>query len=148
MTDYELLNKQLISLVDGVSYDVSKLANASALLYETMENVSWVGFYILKENELVLGPFQGKIACSIIPLNKGVCGTSAGKNETILVKNVHEFPGHIACDSGSNSEIVIPINVNNKLYGVLDIDSYELARFNEVDQIGLESFVKTLERYL
>lgn len=148
MTDYELLNKQLISLIDGVSFDVSKLANASALLYESMENVSWVGFYILKENELVLGPFQGKIACSVIPLNKGVCGTSAGKNETILVKNVHEFPGHIACDSGSNSEIVIPINVNNKLYGVLDIDSYELARFNEADQIGLESFVKTLERYL
>ncbi len=148
MLDYQLLNKQLKSLSLGVENNISILSNCSALLMQEMDDVSWVGFYLFDNNNLLLGPFQGRIACTLIPLNKGVCGTSAYKNEIILVKNVHEFPGHIACDSRSNSEIVLPINVNGKLFGVLDIDSTSLNRFNENDKQGLSLIVKTLEEVL
>lgn len=142
MEDYKLLAKQLNSLLQGVDKEISKLANASAFLYNSLEDVSWVGFYLLDKDYLYLGPFQGKVACTSIPVGKGVCGTAIVKKETILVKNVHEFPGHIACDSESNSEIVIPIYKNKDLYMVLDIDSKSLNRFNESDKDGLEEIAK------
>ena len=145
MTDYTLLCEQLESLVEGVPHKIANLANASALLFETLDSVNWAGFYLLEDNKLILGPFQGKTACIEIPVGRGVCGTAALKRETQLVKNVHEFEGHIACDSASNSEIVIPIFQNGKVVGVLDIDSPELERFDENDRLGLERFVKILE---
>ena len=144
MEDYKLLAKQLNSLLQGVDKEISKLANASAFLYNSLDDVSWVGFYLLDKNYLYLGPFQGKVACTSIPVGKGVCGTAVEKKETILVKNVHEFPGHIACDSESNSEIVIPIYKNKDLYMVLDIDSKSLNRFNESDKDGLEEIAKMI----
>ena len=144
MEDYKLLAKQLNSLLQGVDKEISKLANASAFLYNSLDDVSWVGFYLLDKDYLYLGPFQGKVACTSIPVGKGVCGTAVAKKETILVKNVHEFPGHIACDSESNSEIVIPIYKNKDLYMVLDIDSKSLNRFNESDKDGLEEIAKII----
>lgn len=144
MEDYKLLVKQLNSLLQGVDKEISKLANASAFLYNSLDDVSWVGFYFLDKNYLYLGPFQGKVACTSIPVGKGVCGTAIVKKETILVKNVHEFPGHIACDSESNSEIVIPIYKDKDLYMVLDIDSKSLNRFNESDKDGLEEISKII----
>lgn len=144
MEDYKLLAKQLNSLLQGVDKEISKLANASAFLYNSLDDVSWVGFYLLDKDHLYLGPFQGKVACTSIPVGKGVCGTAVEKKETILVKNVHEFPGHIACDSESNSEIVIPIYKNKDLYMVLDIDSKSLNRFNESDKDGLEEIAKII----
>lgn len=144
MEDYKLLAKQLNSLLQGVDKEISKLANASAFLYNSLDDVSWVGFYLLDKDYLYLGPFQGKVACTVIPVGKGVCGTAIVKKETILVKNVHEFPGHIACDSESNSEIVIPIYKNKDLYMVLDIDSKSLNRFNESDKDGLEEIAKII----
>ena len=144
MKDYKLLAKQLNSLLQGVDKEISKLANASAFLYNFLDDVSWVGFYFLDKDYLYLGPFQGKVACTSIPVGKGVCGTALVKKETILVKNVHEFPGHIACDSESNSEIVIPIYKNKDLYMVLDIDSKSLNRFNESDKDGLEEISKII----
>ena len=144
MKDYKLLAKQLNSLLQGVDKEISKLANASAFLYNSLDEVSWVGFYFLDKDYLYLGPFQGKVACTSIPVGKGVCGTALVKKETILVKNVHEFPGHIACDSESNSEIVIPIYKNKDLYMVLDIDSKSLNRFNESDKDGLEEISKII----
>ena len=145
MTDYSLLCKKLESLVEGVPHKIANLANASALLFETLDSVNWAGFYLLENNKLILGPFQGKTACIEIPIGRGVCGTAALKRETQLVKNVHEFEGHIACDSASNSEIVIPIFQSGKVVGVLDIDSPEIERFDENDRLGLERFVKILE---
>jgi len=144
ITDYRLLSKQLNTLLEGVEKEISKLANASAFLYNSLDDVSWVGFYLLDKDYLYLGPFQGKVACTVIPVGKGVCGTAVAKKETILVKNVHEFPGHIACDSESNSEIVIPIYKNKDLYMVLDIDSKSLNRFNESDKDGLEEIAKII----
>ena len=144
MEDYKLLAKQLNSLLQGVDKEISKLANASAFLFNSLDDVSWVGFYLLDKDYLYLGPFQGKVACTSIPVGKGVCGTAVAKKETILVKNVHEFPGHIACDSESNSEIVIPIYKNKDLYMVLDIDSKSLNRFNESDKDGLEEIAKII----
>lgn len=144
MEDYKLLVKQLNSLLQGVDKEISKLANASAFLYNSLDDVSWVGFYFLDKDYLYLGPFQGKVACTSIPVGKGVCGTALVKKETILVKNVHEFPGHIACDSESNSEIVIPIYKDKDLYMVLDIDSKSLNRFNESDKDGLEEISKII----
>ena len=144
MENYDLLAKQLDSLLKGVDKEISKLANASAFLFISLEDVSWVGFYLLDNNYLYLGPFQGKVACTVIPVGKGVCGTAVANKETILVKNVHEFPGHIACDSESNSEIVIPIYKNKDLYMVLDIDSKSLNRFSELDKIGLEKITKVI----
>ncbi|MCQ3035026.1 MAG: GAF domain-containing protein [Bacilli bacterium] len=143
--NYSLLNKQLDVLTKTTTNNISILANVSALLFHELSDVSWVGFYLYVNNHLELGPFQGKVACTVIPFGKGVCGTSIEKNETILVPNVHEFPGHIACDSESNSEIVIPIHLKGNLYGVLDIDSTSLNRFTNEDKVGLELLVKTLK---
>lgn len=143
--DYKTLNSQLKSLTDGVDNRVTNLANAAALLYNSLPDINWAGFYLLENGTLVLGPFQGKPACVKIPLGRGVCGTAAQENKTLCVDNVHNFEGHIACDSASNSEIVIPINCGGILIGVLDIDSPVFSRFTEEDKNGLEEFVKILE---
>ena len=145
MTDYKLLKNQLISLAEEEANYLPLLSNASALIFEGLTDLNWVGFYLMNKDSLLLGPFQGKVACIRIPLGKGVCGTAAAKNETILVDNVHEFPGHIACDGASNSEIVIPIHYNGEVAGVLDIDSPKFSRFSETDRLGLEGFVRALE---
>ncbi len=144
----ELMNQQLSFLIEDTDYEISILSNAAALLNESMNDVSWVGFYLYQNNELFLGPFQGKVACTRLPLGKGVCGSSAADKKTYLVPNVHEFPGHIACDSASNSEIVIPILLDDQLYGVLDIDSASFDRFTKEDQQSLEEFVKILAKRL
>ncbi len=145
--NYEQLNRTLESLTDGVPYIISNLANASALIFDSLEGLNWAGFYISRENgDLYLGPFQGKTACIEIPLGKGVCGTAASLMKTVVVPNVHEFEGHIACDSASNSEIVIPVMVRGKVFGVLDIDSVVFDRFKDEDRAGLEEFVGILEK--
>lgn len=148
MTNYSLMNKQLLSLTQGVEDGISNLANASALLFHTLEGLNWAGFYLYKNGVLLLGPFQGKTACTKIPMGKGVCGTAAERGETIVVPDVHAFPGHIACDGDSNSEIVIPLYLRGSLYGVLDIDSPLLDRFSKADREGLELFARTLEAVL
>ena len=145
MTDYRTMLAQLEALVRDVPHPVSNYANASALLFETLEDVNWAGFYFLEGDTLVLGPFQGKTACIEIPLGRGVCGTAAAKDETELVYDVHDFPGHIACDSASNSEIVVPLRAGGAVYGVLDIDSPLIGRFTEEDRTGLEAFARLLE---
>ena len=134
---YDLLLKQIESVVDKDIPLVSNLANISALLF-TMENINWAGFYLLDKDKLVLGPFQGEVACTIIPLGKGVCGISAERRETIVVDNVHEFKGHIACSTKSKSEIVVPIIKDNKLIGVIDIDAPIYSRFSKVEKDFLE----------
>lgn len=144
-TDYELMLLQMKSLMEDVEYDITNLANASALIYESMKGLNWAGFYLYRNDELVLGPFQGKTACTRIPMGKGVCGTAALSGQIQVVPDVHQFPGHIACDSASNSEIVIPMYREGKLYGVLDIDSPEFDRFQEADRAGLERLVRLLE---
>lgn len=143
-----MLNKKLEALIEGVPHLISNLANASALLYEELPDLNWAGFYLLEGEKLVLGPFQGKTACIEIPLGRGVCGTAAQQDKTQLVPNVHEFPGHIACDGASNSEIVVPIHLNGRFFGVLDIDSPQFSRFSEEDREGLEAFVRVLEKEL
>ena len=148
MTDYSLMNKQLEALLSDESWFIPALSNASALLMESMEDLNWAGFYLVKDGELVLGPFQGKVACIHIAQGKGVCGTAFAEDRLQLVKNVHEFPGHIACDSASNSEIVIPIHKKGEIVAVLDIDSPSLNRFDETDAAGLSEFVKVLEETL
>ena len=145
MTDYSLLSEQLRALTQGVPHFVANLANASALLWHSMEDLNWAGFYLMEDGRLVLGPFQGKTACIEIPVGKGVCGTAAAQRATQLVPDVHAFPGHIACDCASNSEIVVPIFKNGEVVAVLDIDSPSLGRFDEADKAGLEAFVKVLE---
>lgn len=146
MTDYKLLTEQLRSLAEDEPYFIPVLSNASALIYEELEDLNWAGFYLMNKGSLLLGPFQGKTACIRIALGKGVCGTAAQENETVVVKNVHEFPGHIACDCASNSEIVVPIHDSDgKVIGVLDIDSPSLGRFTDEDKKGLEMFVSVLE---
>ena len=145
-TDYRLINEQLSSIISGVPYTMTNLANASALLFEKLEGISWAGFYTMKDGKLVLGPFQGKVACTIIAIGKGVCGTVAKKDRTLVVPDVDKFPGHIACDSASRSEIVVPIHRNGELFGVLDIDSHLLNRFDDNDRKGLEEFVSILEK--
>ena len=145
MTDYKLLAAQIKSLAEDEPNYIPVMSNASALIYENMEDLNWAGFYIMNKGSLMLGPFQGKVACIRIELGKGVCGTAAATNETQLVKDVHQFPRHIACDSASNSEIVVPIHCDGKVVAVLDIDSPSLNRFDESDKEGLELFVKTLE---
>ena len=142
---YRLLKTQLTALIDGVPHLTANLANASALLNSALKEINWAGFYFLEGDILVLGPFQGNPACVEIKSGNGVCGTAVAKDEIQLVKNVHEFPGHIACDSASNSEIVIPIHANGKVIGVLDIDSPVLARFDEEDRDGLAEIVNVLE---
>ena len=148
MTDYTNLNEQLRWLTKNVPHRVANLANAAALLYHTLPELNWAGFYMLEGDTLILGPFQGKTACIEIPLGKGVCGTAAAKNETLCVPDVHLFPGHIACDCASNSEIVIPLRKDGKVIGVLDIDSPQYRRFTEADQAGLEAFAASLEEVL
>ncbi|HLO12477.1 GAF domain-containing protein [Neobacillus drentensis] len=147
--NYELVKKQLQALLHDEKNQVANLSNASALLNQFLDRVNWVGFYLLDTNdELVLGPFQGLPACIRIPLGKGVCGTAALKKETLLVENVNQFPGHIACDAASQSEIVVPLLKGEQLIGVLDIDSPELNRFDKLDQQKLEEFVEILVTYL
>lgn len=146
--DYETLKKEIKALIDGVPYEIANLANVSAALWQAMENINWVGFYLMNGEKLVLGPFQGKPACIEIPRGRGVCGTAAQEKRTVLVEDVHQFPGHIACDSASNSEIVVPIFKNGAVYGVLDIDSPHFSRFTAEDQRGLEKIVKILEENL
>ena len=143
---YALLASQLHSLVEGESDFIANAANLSSLLYHSLPDLNWAGFYLLKEGELVLGPFQGKPACVRIAMGKGVCGVAAQQRQTILVDNVHEFPGHIACDRASNSEIVVPLIRQGELLGVLDIDSPSLARFDEDDAKGLNELVDFLIR--
>lgn len=143
---YSLVNIQLKGLIDQIPHKIANLANASALLAQALQDINWVGFYLLEKNLLILGPFQGKPACIEITVGNGVCGTAVLKDEIMLVKNVHEFPGHIACDNASNSEIVLPIHANGKIVGVLDIDSPSLARFDEDDKNGLSEFVTILEQ--
>jgi len=146
MTNYAQLLAQLDALTKPVPYQIANLANASALLYQTMDDLNWAGFYLMENGKLVLGPFQGKTACIEIPVGKGVCGTAVQEQKTMLVKDVHQFPGHIACDCASNSEIVVPIWKDGQIIGVLDIDSPSLGRFTEEDQAGLEAFVRILEQ--
>ena len=148
MTDYSLLCQNLFSITEGVPYETANLANASALLWEHLPDLNWAGFYKMTDGKLVLGPFQGKTACIEIKIGRGVCGTAVAENKTQLVYDVHQFPGHIACDCASNSEIVVPIHVNGKIWGVLDIDSPVIGRFSEEDKTGLEEFVKVLEKVL
>lgn len=145
-TDYAQINGMLESIIEGVPYTMTNLANASALLFEKVEGINWAGFYTVKDGRLVLGPFQGKVACTIIPMGKGVCGTAAAEDRTVVVPDVHKFSGHIACDSASNSEIVIPIHRRGELFGVLDIDSPLFDRFGEDDRLSLEDFVRILEK--
>ena len=139
MTDYEALCMKLTGLLDGVPHRIANLANASALIYESLEDLNWAGFYLLEGETLVLGPFQGRPACIEIPMGRGVCGTAAQTGQTQLVPDVHLFPGHIACDSASNSEIVVPLRVDGKVVGVLDLDSPWPGRFTVEDQAGLEA---------
>ena len=148
MTDYKLLCAQLNVLTEGIPHETANLANASALLWQSLKDINWAGFYKMEQGILVLGPFQGKPACIEIPVGKGVCGTAVAENRTQLVYNVHDFPGHIACDGASNSEIVVPIRVKGQIWGVLDIDSPSVGRFTETDQAGLEAFVRVLEQIL
>lgn len=148
MTDYNSLNSILRSLTEYVPHLISNLANASSLIFNTLNDLNWAGFYILENGKLVLGPFQGKPACIEIEIGKGVCGTAVAENKTQRIDNVHLFPGHIACDGASNSEIVIPIHKGKDIFGVLDIDSPIFERFSEDDQIGLEKFVSIIEEIL
>ena len=148
MTNYHTVAAQLAALTEGIPYEVANLANASALLWQEMDGINWVGFYKMTEGALVLGPFQGKPACIRIPVGKGVCGTAVAEDAIQLVYDVHQFPGHIACDCASNSEIVLPIHVGEKIWGVLDIDSPFVGRFTEADREGLQKIVTILERIL
>ena len=148
MTNYKIMTAQLEALSESSRNYIPLLSNASALINESMKDLNWAGFYIVRNDALLLGPFQGKTACVNIARGKGVCGTAFEKDETQLVKNVHEFPGHIACDSASNSEIVVPIHKDGKVVAVLDIDSPLLERFDENDKEGLEAFVRKLEELI
>ena len=146
--NYDMVCQQLTALVDGIPYEVANLANTSALLWQEMLDINWVGFYKMEDGALVLGPFQGKPACIRIPVGRGVCGTAVAEDQVQPVYDVHDFPGHIACDSASNSEIVLPIHVNGKIWGVLDIDSPYVGRFTEDDREGLTKIVAIIEDYL
>ena len=155
MTDYGLLAKQIVSLADVDAHWLPVLSNAAALLWDALDDINWAGFYLVdpatvtgsgvSTPELRLGPFQGKVACVRIPFGRGVCGTAATTRTSQLVEDVHQFPGHIACDSVSNSEVVVPIFKDDQVVGVLDIDSPSVARFTQEDLAGLEQVVKALE---
>ncbi len=145
---YTSIHQQLSALTQGIIYETANLANASALLYQELERINWAGFYKVEDGQLVLGPFQGRTACILIPLGKGVCGTAAAQDRVLRVPDVHKFEGHIACDSASRSEIVLPVHKNGKVWGVLDIDSPETDRFSPEDQAGLQEFVQILEQVL
>ncbi|NMA89833.1 MAG: GAF domain-containing protein [Amphibacillus sp.] len=146
--NYQLLIKQLEALIEDESDPIANLSNSAALLNQFLDRINWVGFYLLREDQLVLGPFQGLPACVRIDIGKGVCGTAVAEEKTQLVADVHQFPGHIACDARSQSEIVIPLFKNKKVIGVLDIDSPEKNRFTKQDQIHLEQFCEKLMAYL
>ncbi|MEE1673190.1 GAF domain-containing protein [Agarivorans aestuarii] len=147
---YLTLAKQLEAILDKDLPYISNLANFSALMWLELEEINWVGCYLANQSksQLFLGPFQGKPACTTIQVGKGVCGSAYEQQQTLRVENVHEFPGHIACDSASESEIVVPLYLNNELFGVIDIDSPRLNRFDSSDQIGIEYLVKVLENKL
>ena len=144
-TDYKLIAAQVRALAEEEPFYVPLLSNVSALLFESLPDVSWAGFYLNRDGELVLGPFQGKPACIHIPFGKGVCGTSFSEDRPVRVENVHLFPGHIACDAASNSEIVLPIHADGEPIGVLDLDSTAFSRFSEEDEEGLQLVVKAIE---
>ena len=146
--NYELLTAQLSTLTEDVPYEIANLSNAAALLWQELPDINWAGFYKMMDGQLVLYPFQGKPACIWIPVGRGVCGTAVKEDAVQLVPDVHKFPGHIACDSASNSEIVLPIHVKGEIWGVLDIDSPYFERFTERDREGLEKLVKVLETVL
>ncbi len=146
MIDYRLLKEQMDALTGTQSRPIPNLANASALLWQILPNLNWAGFYLMEDGALYLGPFQGKTACIRIPLGQGVCGTAAQKDQVLRVYDVHEFEGHIACDSASNSEIVLPIHDGDDVIGVLDIDSPLVGRFSEEDEEGLKEIVRVLEK--
>ena len=148
MTDYRLLAEQAKALISGTPHFIANLANLSALIYQTLEEINWAGFYLAEGELLVLGPFQGKTACIEIPFGKGVCGMAARIDQPVLVEDVRQFEGHIACDSASRSEIVIPFHKDGKVTGVLDIDSPVLARFTKEDLKGLSELVRVLEETL
>ena len=148
MMDYTFLCQSLAAITEGVPYETANLANASALLWEYLPDLNWAGFYKMIGGKLILGPFQGKTACIEIEVGRGVCGTAVAENKTQLVYNVHDFPGHIACDCASNSEIVVPIYKDGEIWGVLDIDSPLIGRFSDEDKSGLEEFVKVLEKVI
>jgi GAF domain-containing protein len=141
---YTLLRAQAAALIEGERDFIANCANVGALLYCSLDRLNWTGVYLMKQDELVLGPFQGRPACVRIPLGKGVCGTAAVRRRTLIVPNVHEFDGHITCDSASNSEIVVPLMRGPQLVGVLDLDSPDLARFDTYDQAGLEQIAASL----
>ena len=145
MTDYALLTAQLSALAADEPHWLPVLSNAAALLWESLEDINWAGFYLTQGESLLLGPFQGKVACIRIPYGRGVCGTAAAEDKTQRVPDVHAFPGHIACDSASRSEIVVPLHCGGAVVGVLDIDSPTEGRFTEQDRQGLEIFARTLE---
>lgn len=147
-TNYNLLGKQLASLIEDETNLIAILSNTSALLNDNLDQINWVGFYLIENNELILGPFQGHPACVHISIGKGVCGTAVANNQTQLVDDVNTFPGHIACDANSKSEIVVPIHVDNEIIGVLDIDAPITQRFSKDDQQGLEEIVSILEHQL
>lgn len=142
--DYASLTREVAALTEGIPHGVANLANASALIWQRLDRLNWAGFYYLKNDHLVLGPFQGKPACIEIPVGRGVCSAAVIEDRSILVPDVHQFPGHIACDSASNSELVIPLHQDGKIIGVLDLDSPYLARFTEEDRLGLEAFAEAL----
>ncbi len=148
MTDYDLIIRQMEALAEESSDCIAVMANASALLFHSMEEINWAGFYLVKDGALLLGPFQGKAACVRIEKGRGVCGTAWAENRIQLVPDVHAFPGHIACDSASRSEIVVPLRRDDEVFAVLDIDSPVPARFSEEDRTGLEAFAAALERII
>lgn len=145
---YTMLGKQVDALLDGEKNVMANLSNASALLNQFFDRINWVGFYMMDEGELVLGPFQGLPACIRIPVGRGVCGTTVANKKTMIVSDVHAFPGHISCDPASCSEIVVPLIRNGEVIGVLDIDSPEKDRFAEADKDGLENFVNILMKHI
>ncbi|PKE50645.1 GAF domain-containing protein [Macrococcoides caseolyticum] len=146
--DYTMLAQMLDGLLTDEQDNISNLANASALLNTFLQEVNWVGFYLMKDGQLQLGPFQGLPACVQIPVGKGVCGNAVSARKTMVVSDVHQFPGHIACDANSQSEIVVPIIKDGEIFGVLDIDAPIKSRFTEEDQAGIEQFVKILEKHI
>lgn len=146
--NYNMLSKQLDALLTGETNTIANLSNASALLNQFFNQINWVGFYLMEDGELVLGPFQGLPACVRIPLSRGVCGAAASNRETVIVPDVHAYPGHIACDAASQSEIVVPIVKDGELVGVLDIDSPIKDRFSEQDAEGLEQFIQVLVKHI
>ena len=148
MTDYEALIAQTEALVSGIPHRIANLANVSALIFDTLEDLNWAGFYLLEDETVVLGPFQGKPACIEIPVSRGVCGAAVREDRSQLVPDVHAFAGHIACDSASRSELVVPLHQNGAVIGVLDLDSPSPARFTEADRDGMERLARVLEQNL